>query len=231
MTGRYARLLARLGYAFSDSGLLGRALTHRSRGGENYERLEFLGDSVLGLVIADAIYRRFPGLSEGELTRVRAGLVRRESLARLARDIEIGDYLQLGEGELKSGGYDRDSILADALEAVFGAVFVDGGFEKAREMIERLYSASLASIDPTAVIKDPKTRLQEYLQKQSLGVPTYSMLEITGDPHQQHFVVECVVSGLTQPVRGEGGSRRAAEQEAAAKAYASLTEQTGDDRG
>ncbi len=227
MTGRYARLLGRLGYAFSDPGLLGRALTHRSKGGENYERLEFLGDSVLGLAIADAIYRRFPGLSEGELTRVRASLVRRETLARLARDVEIGDLLQLGEGEMKSGGYDRDSILADSLEAVFGAVFVDGGFEKAREVIERIYHVSIASIDPAAVLKDPKPRLQEYLQKQSLGVPTYNMLEITGDPHQQHFVVECVAPGLTQPVRGEGISRRAAEQAAAEKAYATLTERTG----
>ncbi len=227
MTGRYARLLGRLGYAFSDSGLLGRALTHRSKGGENYERLEFLGDSVLGLVIADAIYRRFPGLSEGELTRVRASLVRRETLARLARDVEIGDLLQLGEGELKSGCYDRDSSPADAREAVFGAVFIDGGFEKAREVIERIYRAPMDAIDPGTVLKDPKTRLQEYLQKQSLGVPAYNMLEITGDPHQQHFVVECVASGLTPPVRGEGASRRAAEQAAAEKAYATLTERAG----
>ncbi len=229
MTGRYAALSARLDYAFSDCDLLGRALTHRSKGSANYERLEFLGDSVLGLVIADVLYRRFPGLSEGELTRVRAGLVRREALARLARNIKIGDHLQLGEGELKSGGFDRDSILADSLEAVFGAIFVDGGFEKVRYVIERLYQAPLASIDPAAILKDPKTRLQEFLQKQSLGVPIYNMLEITGDPHQQHFVVECLAAGLEQPVRGEGGSRRIAEQEAAARAYAILTAQTGND--
>ncbi|MDA8364903.1 MAG: ribonuclease III [Gammaproteobacteria bacterium] len=231
MTGGYQRLSARLGYVFSDSGLLGRALTHRSKGGRNYERLEFLGDSVLGLVIADALYRRFPGLSEGELTRVRAGLVRRETLARLARDVDIGDLLQLGEGELKSGGYDRDSILADALEAVFGAVFVDAGFEKARDVIERLYRALLAAVDPAAILKDAKTRLQEYLQKQSLGIPTYTMLEITGEPHQQHFVVECAATGLPQPVRGEGASRRAAEQEAAARAYATLTARAEASRG
>ncbi len=206
MTGRYAALSARLDYAFSDCDLLGRALTHRSKGSANYERLEFLGDSVLGLVIADVLYRRFPGLSEGELTRVRAGLVRREALARLARNIKIGDHLQLGEGELKSGG-----------------------FEKVRYVIERLYQAPLASIDPAAILKDPKTRLQEFLQKQSLGVPIYNMLEITGDPHQQHFVVECLAAGLEQPVRGEGGSRRIAEQEAAARAYAILTAQTGND--
>ena len=231
MTGGHQRLSARLGYVFTDPGLLGRALTHRSKGGRNYERLEFLGDSVLGLVIADALYRRFPGLSEGELTRVRAGLVRRETLARLARDVDIGDLLQLGEGELKSGGYDRDSILADALEAVFGAVFVDAGFEKARDVIERLYRALLAAVDPAAILKDAKTRLQEYLQKQSLGIPTYTMLEITGEPHQQHFVVECAATGLPQPVRGEGASRRAAEQEAAARAYATLTARAEASRG
>ena len=231
MTGGHQRLSARLGYVFTDPGLLGRALTHRSKGGRNYERLEFLGDSVLGLVIADALFRRFPGLSEGELTRVRAGLVRRETLARLARDVEIGDLLQLGEGELKSGGYDRDSILADALEAVFGAVFVDAGFEKARDVIERLYRALLAAVDPAAILKDAKTRLQEYLQKQSLGTPTYTMLEITGEPHQQHFVVECAAAGLPQPVRGEGASRRAAEQEAAARAYATLTARAEAGRG
>ncbi len=231
MTGDYRRLSARLGYAFSDPELLRRALTHRSKGGKNYERLEFLGDSVLGLIVADALYRRFPGLSEGELTRVRAGLVRRETLARLGREVEIGDFLQLGEGELKSGGYDRDSILADALEAVFGAVFVDGGFGKARDVIECLYRSLLEAVDPTVILKDAKTRLQEFLQKQSLGVPTYNTLEITGEPHQQHFVVECMATGLLRPVRGEGTSRRIAEQEAAARAYAILAGRTDSAHG
>lgn len=229
MIERYAALSNRLGYRFSDWGLLRRALTHRSKGGENYERLEFLGDSILGLVIASQLYRRFPALSEGELTRLRATLVRMESLARLAREIGIGQYLELGEGELKSGGFDRASILADALEAVFGAVFVDGGFDATRRVVERLYQGSVEAIDPAVIVKDPKTRLQEYLQKQSLSTPVYHMLEVTGEPHQQHFVVECVLTGLDQPFIGEGSSRRAAEQEAAAKAYASLMAQERND--
>jgi len=231
VTERYAALSHRLDYVFSDCELLRRALTHRSKGGDNYERLEFLGDSILGLVIAAELYVRFPGLSEGELTRLRAGLVRMETLARLARETDIGQYLELGEGELKSGGYDRDSILADALEAVFGAVFIDGGFDAARRVIERLYRESVRAIDPMTILKDPKTRLQEYTQKQSLNTPIYNMREITGEPHQQHFVVECVVAGVTQSFTGEGASRRAAEQEAAAKAYASLAVQERDGRG
>ncbi len=230
MTGRGTLLAECLGHAFSDPALLARALTHRSKGGRNNERLEYLGDSVLGLVIAEALYRRFPDLTEGELTRVRARLVRQETLARLARDARIGDRLQLGEGELKSGGHDRDSILADALEAVFGAVFVDGGFAAATSVIGRLYRSALDEVDPAAVLKDPKTRLQEYLQKLSLAVPSYHVIEITGEPHQQHFAVECAASGLPQPVRGEGTSRRAAEQDAAARAYVVLTAQASDGR-
>ncbi len=225
MIERHADLPHRLGYRFTDGELLRRALRHRSKGGENYERLEFLGDSILGLVIAAQLYDRFPTLSEGELTRLRAGLVRMESLARLAREIDVGQYLDLGEGELKSGGFDRSSILADALEAVFGAIFVDGGFEATKRVIEQLYKTSIDAIDPAVIVKDPKTRLQEYLQKQSLSTPVYRMREVTGEPHQQHFVVECILAGVSQPFTGEGSSRRIAEQEAAAKAYASLTAQ------
>lgn len=211
-------LSKRLGYAFRDEALLARALTHRSRSSRNYERLEFLGDSILSFIIADVLYDRFPQLSEGELTRLRATLVRRETLAILARELELGDCLDLGGGELKSGGFDRDSILADALEAVFGAIYKDGGIEVVREVVLRRYQSTLDSIDPNSISKDPKTRLQEYLQRKSLATPTYTVLELSGEPHLQRFVVECRVPGLTEAVRGEGGSRRHAEQAAAARA-------------
>jgi len=208
-------LTKQLGYVFHDATLLARALTHRSHGSQNYERLEFLGDSILSFIIADALYDRFPQLSEGELKRLRATLVRRETLATLARELDLGDCLELGSGELKSGGFDRDSILADGLEAVFGAVYKDGGIEAVREVVLRRYQPILDGIDPNSILKDPKTRLQEFLQRKSLATPTYTVLEVSGDPHQQHFVVECRVPGLTEAVRGEGSSRRYAEQAAA----------------
>lgn len=199
-----------------------RALTHRSRSSQNYERLEFLGDSILSFVVADVLYDRFPQLSEGELTRLRATLVRRETLATLARELDLGDCLELGSGELKSGGFDRDSILADTLEAVFGAVYKDGGIEAVRQVVLRRYQPILNNIDPNSILKDPKTRLQEFLQRKSLATPTYTVLEVSGEPHQQRFVVECSVTGLTQAVRGEGSSRRYAEQAAAMRACALL---------
>jgi ribonuclease-3 len=219
LTGTYAALERQLGYEFSDSELLRRALTHRSKGAVNYERLEFLGDSVLSFVVAGALYEQFPALSEGELTRLRASLVRMETLAGLARRLSLGDYLELGGGELKSGGYDRDSILADALEAVLGAIYVESGFDAVQAAILNLYRQTLSGIDPNFVGKDPKTRLQEHLQKYSLSTPVYTVLEITGEAHQQNFIVECSVTGLNQPVRGEGNSRRGAEQQAASRAY------------
>ncbi|OGI57947.1 MAG: ribonuclease III [Candidatus Muproteobacteria bacterium RBG_19FT_COMBO_61_10] len=218
MSSTHNALTKQLGYAFQDEALLERALTHRSRSSQNYERLEFLGDSILSFVIADILYDRFPQLSEGELTRLRATLVRRETLAKLARKLDLGDCLGLGGGELKSGGFDRDSILADALEAVFGAVYKDGGIEAVREVVLRRYHPVLDSIDPSSILKDSKTRLQEFLQRRSLATPTYTVLEVSGEPHQQHFVVECHVPGLAQTVRGEGGSRRYAEQAAATRA-------------
>lgn len=217
MTDSRADLVKRLGYSFDDSRLLVRALTHRSRSSQNYERLEFLGDSILSFVIADTLYGRFPQTSEGDLTRLRASLVRRETLATLARELDIGNCLDLGGGELKSGGYDRDSILADALEAIFGAVYMDGGIDAVRGVVLRLYRPVIERIDPAAIQKDPKTRLQEFLQKRSLPTPAYEVLSVEGESHQQHFVVECRVSGLDQPVRGEGNSRRNAEQVAAAR--------------
>lgn len=218
MSGASAELCRTLGYTFTDPALLKRALTHRSRGANNYERLEFLGDSLLNFVIAAELYERYPALTEGELTRLRASLVKEETLARLARRLELGRCLDLGGGELKSGGHERDSILADALEAVFGALFKDGGVETARNLILTLYRPLFDAVDPQLIVKDPKTTLQEYTQKHMLTTPTYNVLEVTGEPHLQHFLVECVVPGLPQPVRGEGNSRRGAEQLAAARA-------------
>ena len=218
MSGAHTELNKKLGYVFRDAALLARALTHRSRSSRNYERLEFLGDSILSFVVADVLYDRFPQLSEGELTRLRATLVRRETLAKLARELDLGDCLDLGSGELKSGGFDRDSILADGLEAVFGAVYKDGGIDAVRDVVLRRYQSVLDRIDPGSILKDPKTRLQEFLQRQSMATPVYSVLEVSGEPHLQHFVVECRVSGLTEAVRGEGSSRRYAEQAAATRA-------------
>jgi ribonuclease-3 len=218
LSSAHHELTKRLGYVFRDGALLARALTHRSRSSRNYERLEFLGDSILSFIIADVLYDRFPQLSEGELTRLRATLVRRETLATLARELDLGDCLDLGSGELKSGGFDRDSILADGLEAVFGAVYKDGGLEAARDVVLRRYQATLDRIDPGSILKDPKTRLQEFLQRKSLATPVYNVLEVSGEPHQQHFVVECRVPGLAEVVRGEGSSRRYAEQAAASSA-------------
>lgn len=224
MSKAHAELGRRLRHVFSDPDLLERALTHRSKSSENYERLEFLGDSVLNFVVSAELYDRYPDLAEGELTRLRAALVRQQTLADLARSLALGDYLALGGGELKSGGFDRDSILADTLEAVLGAVYRDGGMETARRVILELYDDALAALDPHSVPKDPKTQLQEHLQKHSLPLPTYNILEVSGEPHNQTFVVECSVGGLPAPVRGSGASRRRAEQQAAASAYAQLTQ-------
>ena len=215
-------LSRRLGHPFQDPALLALALTHRSKSGVNNERLEFLGDSVLSFIIADALYERFPQLSEGDLTRLRATLVRQETLSRLARELEIGNCLQLGGGELKSGGFDRDSILADAFEAILGAIYRDGGMPAVTTVVLRLYQPIFQQIDPRNILKDPKTRLQEYLQKRGFAPPAYEVLDISGEAHQQHFVVQCRVAGIETPVRGEGSSRRYAEQAAAALACQQL---------
>lgn len=213
----------RLDYTFRRPELLDQALTHRSKSATNYERLEFLGDSILGFAISSELYNRYPNLYEGELTRLRASLVNKSTLAALARDLEIGNYLRLGEGELKSGGHDRDSILADALEAIFGAICKDGSVDEALRVIRHLYSGRLDNLDPHSIPKDPKTQLQEYLQKHSLPTPTYIVREVTGEAHNQNFVVECRVTGLDSPVPGQGNSRRHAEQEAAARALELLS--------
>ncbi len=215
-------LEAELGYRFADAQLLEQALTHRSFGTPHNERLEFLGDGVLGCIIAAELYLRFGELREGELSRLRASLVREQRLHELAGALGLGDHLRLGEGELKSGGFRRPSILADALEALVGAVFLDGGFEAAREVVVRLYRSRLDAIDPRGAEKDPKTRLQEWLQSRRYALPRYSVVATRGAAHDQHFEVECIVEDLALRTTGGGASRRLAEQEAARAAYERL---------
>ena len=216
------RLVAALGHDFSRPELLLQALTHRSFGSPHNERLEFLGDSVLNCVIATALYQRFGKLNEGELSRQRANLVRQESLAQIAQTLDLGNFLLLGEGELKSGGFRRPSILADGLEAIFGAIYLDGGFAAAQQAIERLYRALLDQVDPKNSGKDPKTALQEVLQGRKLPLPQYLLVATQGEAHDQEFEVECAVPVLGIRVRGQGGSRRAAEQSAAQAALDQL---------
>jgi len=215
-------LSKKLNYTFVNIALLERALTHRSKGSSHNERLEFLGDSILNFSISTELYRLFPGLTEGDLTRMRASLVKKEALSDYARQLNLGDFLHLGVGELRSGGHDRDSILADALEAVFGAVYVDGGIKSAEVVILGLYRSGFDAIDPSAEFKDPKTRLQEYLQKKVQTIPKYEVLEVKGDQHSQQFIVGCYVPGLSDPVVGEGSNRRQAEQMAASRALDQL---------
>jgi ribonuclease-3 len=211
-----AKLCDILEYQFCQPQLLEEALTHRSFGGCDNERLEFLGDSILNLVIAAELFRSYPQASEGELSRLRASLVKGDTLARLARDIGLGDYLRLGSGELKNGGFRRNSILSDALEAVFGAVYLDAGFEICRDLILRLYEEGLNRLPAIDELKDPKTRLQEYLQARQQALPVYSVLAVTGAAHAQSFTVECSIDKLRTVARGT--SRRRAEQEAARQA-------------
>jgi ribonuclease-3 len=199
--------------------VLRRALTHRSFGADHNERLEFLGDSVLKCAIEYELYRRFPRLTEGELSRLRANMVNQPTLAAVALQLGIGDCLRFGEGEVKSGGRRRPSILADALEAVIGAVFVDGGFEAAQRVIRRQFGPRIEAIDPRASGKDPKTLLQEYLQGRRIALPRYSITAITGEAHEQLFEVECAISELEIRASGTGPSRRSAEQDAARRAY------------
>lgn len=217
-----ARLEKALGYQFSRQETLLQALTHRSHSTPHNERLEFLGDSVLDCVIAQLLYERFPSQKEGELSRIRASLVRQETLAEIAMTLQLGDVLRLGEGELKSGGFRRPSILADALEAVFGAVFREAGFAAAHDVIERLYRTRLELIDPRQSGKDAKTSLQEWLQARHLPIPQYTLLKTLGEGHMQHFEVACNVASHELSVIGAGSSRRAAEQQAAQLAMTKL---------
>jgi ribonuclease-3 len=213
-----------LAYVFREPQLLERALTHRSKSGQHNERLEFLGDSVLNLAVSSELYRRYSELTEGELTRLRAFLVRKPTLAEIARDLDLGQHVKLGEGELKSGGFDRESILADTMEAVFGAIYVDDAEGKAaHKTVLHLYQRKLLALDPRSIPKDPKTELQEFLQKIGHATPAYRVLETSGEAHQQYFVVECRVAPLPEPVVGRGHSRRYAEQDAAAQTLARLT--------
>jgi len=216
----YGPLQRKLGYSFAQAHLLQQALTHRSHSTPHNERIEFLGDSVLNCCIAHELYRRFGELKEGELSRVRANLVRQETLAELAQDLELGTYLHLGEGELKTGGFRRPSILADGLEAVFGAVFLDGGFAAAQSVIRGLYASLLEHIEPQSLDKDPKTLLQELLQARKIPLPRYAVVATQGAAHSQLFQVECLIPQLAIRTTGFGASRRIAEQEAAQRAYA-----------
>lgn len=207
-----------IGHRFTRPELLQQAVTHRSFGSPHNERLEFLGDSIVNCVTAIALFERFGELREGDMSRLRANLVRQEALYRLADGLKLGDYLRLGEGEMKSGGHRRPSILADALEAIFAAVFLDAGFEGAKAVIDRLYAASLAGLDPARALKDPKTALQEWLQGRRMPLPRYSLADTRGEAHQQEFEVECEIAGLGLKTRGVGVSRRAAEQQSAQRA-------------
>lgn len=212
------RLLEALGHRFSDPDLLTLALTHRSAGGHNNERLEFLGDALINAIVAEALYLQHRKLEEGDLSRLRASLVNQEALADVARELDLGSYLTLGPGELKSGGYRRASILADALEALVGAVFLDAGFEAAQSAVQRLLSARLAAPQSVESLKDPKTKLQELVQARDLPLPVYAVAAVRGEAHQQIFHVSCSIDKLQIRTQGEAGSRRAAEQDAARRA-------------
>lgn len=216
------RLQQALGYTFTRSDLLEQALTHRSYSALNNERLEFLGDSVLNCSVARALYDAFPDLPEGSLSRLRANLVRQETLADIAVTLKLGEVLRLGEGELKSGGFRRPSILADALESLFGAIFLDAGFNEAQRVVRGLFDPLVARIDPKASGKDAKTQLQEILQSRRLPLPEYRLIDTQGEAHDQSFIVECVLTRPSLSTRGEGKSRRAAEQEAARQACGEL---------
>lgn len=222
MSGDLNRLEAALGHRFKDAALLRQALTHRSFGIPHNERLEFLGDSILNVVTAWLLFDAFPERSEGELSRLRASLVKKETLAELASDLGLSDYLRLGDGEARSGGYQRPSILADTLEALFAAICLDADFEAAKRSVARLLGPRIATIDPETHGKDSKTRLQEWLQAQRLALPDYQIVSQHGEAHDQHFVIACRIAALDLVCEGEGGSRRAAEQVAATRALALL---------
>ena len=215
-----------LGYEFEDGELLELALTHRSARGSNNERLEFLGDAVLDFVVSEVVFHAHPESPEGDLSRLRASLVNDRMLARIAGDLGLGEYLYLGSGERKSGGHRRDSILADALEAIFGAVYVDAGFDAARTVIERAYGGRFEEFPDAAELRDPKTRLQEWMQARQMGLPEYELVDVTGKAHQQTFRASCQVG--EQVTTGSGTTRRNAEQRAAASMLTQLRQ--GGDR-
>lgn len=217
-------LCKKLGYQFSDPHLLEQALSHRSSGAINYERLEFLGDGFLNFTIASALYHQRLDDDEGSLSRLRASLVRQSTLAEIARELNLGDYLNMGVGELRSGGFKRDSILSDVVESIVGAVFLDAGFDTARALVLRLYGDRIQNLPPSAELKDPKTRLQEQLQAQNLDRPHYEVVEAIGKSHDMRFTVLCSLAALKLSVRATSTSRRKAEQAAAALMLDRLTE-------
>lgn len=222
MATRLSVLEAALGYRFTDRALLDQALTHRSHSARHNERLEFLGDSILNFVVASLLYKRFSAVDEGDLSRSRASLVKQAALADIAQTLKLSDYLRMGEGELKSGGFRRPSILSDALEAVFGAIFLDGGYQAAHDVIAQQYDAILQQVDPATLGKDPKTLLQEVLQARKLDLPVYTVVATHGAAHDQSFEVECSIPKLDIKVGAQGNSRRAAEQSAAALAVTQI---------
>ena len=222
MNNPLLKLSQRLGYTFSDEALINLALTHRSLSGTNNERLEFLGDSILNFVIAEALFRKFPHAKEGKLSRLRARLVKGDTLAEIAKEFDLGEFLLLGSGEMKSGGHRRDSILADAVEAIIGAIYLEAGLEQTEQVVLHLWKSRINKLDPNEHPKDAKTRLQEFLQSRKLPLPVYEVVKITGKDHAQTFVVHCQVANLNSPLEGVGSSRRKAEQQAANLALETL---------
>ena len=215
MVDEVSKLETDLGYTFSNKEYLNIALTHRSVGQLNNERLEYLGDALLGFIIADALYNLYPDASEGELTRLRASVVKGETLAKVARNLNLGNYIRLGSGELKSGGWRRNSILANTLEALTGAIYLDTGFAACRAIVLDLFDGILGKISPETLVKDPKTRLQEYLQAQQKNLPVYAVVREEGEAHNKTFTVECQITELDITVQANGRSKRNAEQAAA----------------
>ena len=216
------RIQQRLNYTFQRTALLKQALTHRSAGATNNERLEFLGDAILNCTIAQALYDQFPLATEGELSRYRAALVRGDTLADIAREFDLGPFLKLGAGELKSGGHERSSILADSVEALIGAISLDCDMAAAQQTVLAWWQTRLHNLDPELALKDPKTRLQEFLQSQGLPLPDYTVTSVTGKAHNQTFTVSCLVQNLPEPMVASDSSRRGAEQAAARRALESL---------
>jgi len=216
---RQASLSRIIYYTFQDASLMMMALTHRSFNAQHNERLEFLGDSILSFLIAQELYQRFPKIDEGDLSRLRAQLVKESSLSSIATSMGLGDFIQLGEGELKSAGWRRPSILADTLEAMIGAIYLDAGIEPAHQFVLRFFEKQLNEIDPKLIQKDAKTLLQELLQSQKSDLPIYTVVSIEGEAHSQSFTIECIIKKSNIKTQGIGQSRRIAEQEAASKAY------------
>ncbi|MCF6253319.1 MAG: ribonuclease III [Thiomicrorhabdus sp.] len=221
---KLGQLSQKLGYSYQDIRLLQHALTHRSMGAKNNERLEFLGDSLVNFMIADVLFHQFNNLAEGDMSRVRAHLVKGDTLAVIGREYHLSDYLVLGPGELKSGGFRRDSIIADAVEAIIASVYEDGGLDECRALVLRLYNKRLEVLDPKSIGKDPKTRLQEWLQSRNQPLPEYSIITVNGAAHAQEFTISCFVEKLNTKFEASASNRRKAEQKAAESELKALGE-------